>query len=115
MFVRFLLAFACSNQNREGELLSNLSQYPSEHVMSGLRSVEQLIQGLHRLFHAVRRRLNSCFTLKQAGGGMLSPDLVHITAMALEAQCVPQVLVGVLTAFLWVVQVQVYSCTLSWY
>jgi hypothetical protein len=72
----------------------------SEHCMSGLRSVEQLMPGLHRLFHAVLGRLDSCFSLEQTGGGMLCPDLVHIAAMALEAQYVPQVLVGVLTAFL---------------
>jgi hypothetical protein len=89
LLVRFLLAFARSDQNREGESLGGLSQYPSKHWMSGLRSVEELMQGPHRLFLAILGRLNSCFTLEQAGGEVQSPDLVLVAVMALEAQHVP--------------------------
>jgi hypothetical protein len=92
MLVRFLLVFARSDYNREGKLLGDLHQRPSEHKKSGACSVEQLLQISRRLSHAVLGPLNSRFTLKQTQRGMLSPDLVHVMAMALKAQNMSQIL-----------------------
>jgi hypothetical protein len=83
--VHFLLAFVRCNTNREGELISDISEYSSKHWMSGLRSVEQLMKGMYRLSHPVRGRFDGFFTLEQAGEGMLPPYIIHVSAMALEA------------------------------
>jgi hypothetical protein len=92
MLVRFLLVFSRSDYNREGKLLCDLHQHPSEHKKSGACSIEQLLQISRRLSHTVLGPLNSRFTLKQSQRGMLCPDFVHVMAMALEAQNMSQIL-----------------------